>query len=448
MEYYGKGIRKMNNLHEMSSKARSAYRKLSISTHDQRNSFLHRLACLLKENAEAIYSANGKDLSAAEEASLPSPLLHRLQFNTDKMNQVISGLRSLAELPDPIGKITLGTEITEGLNLYRVVCPIGVIGVIFESRPDALIQIASLCIKSGNAALLKGGSEAICTNRVLSDLVRKALFDSGLPEDSSQLLETREDVAAMLKEDELIDLIIPRGSNAFVRYIMDNSRIPVLGHSDGICHVYVDRDADPEMAVRIIVDSKTQNVSVCNAMETLLVHKDAAQSILPAAAAALRSKNVEIRGDTISRSIIDCIPASDDDWSSEYLDYILSVKIVGSAQEAVDHINRFGSHHTDCIVTGNQETASFFLNAVDSAGVYWNVSTRFADGYVYGFGAEVGIATGKLHARGPMGLDGLTTYKYMLTGNGHTLAEMKSGECKYTHLPLADFDSAPFLTDK
>ena len=433
----------MNDLHEMSSRARRSFLELSVSPAGIRNKSLIRLAEVLRERADDIFSANKDDLERSGKENLSAPLMHRLKFGTEKMDAVCEGLKSLAALPDPIGKTTLATEITEGLNLYRVICPIGVIGVIFESRPDALIQIASLCIKSGNAVLLKGGREAIGTNRILSEAVRQALSDSGLPEDAAQLLETREDVSAMLKEDELIDLIIPRGSNAFVRYIMDNSRIPVLGHSDGICHVYIDKDADPEKALRITLDSKTQNVSVCNAAETLLVHEEAATEILPAIAEKLREKGVRILGDEFCRKAIGCEPVSEEDWSKEYLDYIISVKTVRSLKEAIEHINYFGSHHTDCIVTENPDTAASFMNLVDSAGVYWNASTRFADGFVYGFGAEVGIATGKLHARGPMGLEGLTTYKYKLIGAGHTLADLKNGKMKYTHRTVPGSGKCP-----
>ena len=433
----------MNDLHEISSRSRAAFTDLSVSPVSVRNSSLLRMAEILASRSGDIFSANDEDLRAAKKEGLATPLLHRLVFGEEKLNQVCSGLKALASLADPIGKTTYAMEITEGLNLYRVVCPIGVIGVIFESRPDALIQIASLCIKSGNAVLLKGGREAIRTNQALTAAIRQALSDSGLPEDCAQLLETREDVAAMLKEDELIDLIIPRGSNAFVRYIMDNSRIPVLGHADGICHVYIDRDADPAMAVRIAVDSKTQNVSVCNAAETLLIHEDIAPTLLPEIALSLRERGVEIRGDRRAAELTGCLPASDEEWGKEYLDYIISVKVVSSLREAIEHINHFGSHHTDCIVTRNPESASEFMNRVDSSGVYWNVSTRFSDGFVYGFGAEVGIATGKLHARGPMGLEGLTTYKYKLIGNGQTMSEMKSGERHYTHRKLDVSDSCP-----
>ena len=346
------------------------------------------------------------------------------------------GLLALAKLPDPLGATTVARELTEGLRLYRVTCPIGVIGVVFESRPDALVQIASLALKSGNAVLLKGGREALRTNRVLCDALREAAASVGLPADFAQLLTTREDVAAMLKEDELIDLIIPRGSNAFVRYIMDNSRIPVLGHADGLCHVYVDAAADIDMALTLTVDSKTQNVSVCNAAETLLVHRNIAPAFLPRLLPLLQAKGVALVGDEATRAIIPCEPATEADWRTEYLDLKLSIRVVDSLDEAISHINRYGSHHTDLIVTEDKAAAAAFLKRVDSAGVYHNVSTRFADGFVYGFGAEVGIATGKLHARGPMGLEGLTTYKYKLLGSGQTMAEMKAGVRSWTHVDL------------
>ena len=430
------GVIPLRNLHDISASAREAFYQISVASFEKRNSVLIRLSELLKENSRAVFEANLEDLRSARQEGLPDPLLHRLTFAEDKLTQMVNGLHALSLLPDPINRTLSSCEITEGLQLYKVSCPIGVIGVIFESRPDALIQISSLCIKSGNTVLLKGGREALRTNQCLCALVRRALEEIGLPADTAQLLETREDVSLMLKEDTLIDLIIPRGSNSFVRYIMDNSRIPVLGHSDGICHIFVDRDADISLACNVITDSKTQYVSVCNALETLLVHRDIAPLLLPEAARQLMEKNVEIRGDEETRKIIDCIPASDNDWSTEYLDYILSIRIVSSLQEAVDHINRYGSHHTDCIISSDKNRASEFMKKVDSAGVYWNVSTRFADGFVYGLGAEVGIATGKLHARGPMGLEGLTTYKYKLIGSGQTMAEMKSGARHYTHRPL------------
>ena len=427
----------MSDLHDLAGKARKAFYELSVSPLKRRNQALAALAERLHARQAEIFSANEEDLRQAEEEKLSAPLLHRLRFGAEKLRQVTDGLHSLRELPDPLGHTSMSTEITPGLNLYRVSCPIGVVGVIFESRPDALIQIASLCIKSGNSVLLKGGREALRTNRLLASCVREALSACGFPEDGAILLETREDVAEMLKEDALIDLIIPRGSNAFVRYIMDNSRIPVLGHSDGICHVFLDEDAKAEIAIPVAVDSKTQNLAVCNAMETLLVHEKAASRLLPPLAEKLREKGVELRGDGRTRAIIDCIPATEADWDTEYLDAILSIRVVDSLAEAIEHINRHGSHHTDCIVTENPEHATAFLDRVDSAGVYWNVSTRFADGFVYGLGAEVGIATGKLHARGPMGLEGLTTYKYKLLGSGQTMAAMKHGDAVYTHRPLS-----------
>lgn len=426
----------MKDLHALAREARAAAWELAACSLEKRNAALTAMAETLLEDREDIFRANREDLQRAREEGLAAPLVKRLGFGEEKLNAVVEGLRALCALPDPIGQTTLSRELTPGLNLYRVTCPIGVIGVIFESRPDALIQIASLCLKSGNAALLKGGREALGTNRALHASLRRALERVGLPQGSLTLLETREDVGAMLKEDALIDLIIPRGSNAFVRWIMDNSRIPVLGHADGICHVYVDKDADLTMAQRVAVDSKTQNVSVCNAMETLLVHRDVAEAFLPPLAEALRAKGVRLLGDGAAQALIACEPATEADWDTEYLDLILSIRVVDSLAAAIDHINRHGSHHTDCIVTGNDAAAAEFLQRVDSAGVYRNVSTRFADGFVYGFGAEVGIATGKIHARGPMGLEGLTTYKYKLLGDGQLLTEMKDGTRRYTHRDL------------
>ena len=426
----------MNDLHQMAHDARVAAWTLAASDIDTRNSALLAMADELEARKDAIFAANKADLAKAEQDNLAAPLLARLKFAQEKLAAVTAGLRALADLPDPIGQTTLSRELTPGLKLYRIACPIGVIGVIFESRPDALVQIASLALKSGNTVLLKGGREALNTNRELCQALRAAAEKVGLPADFAQLLETREDVAAMLKEDELIDLIIPRGSNEFVRYIMDNSRIAVLGHADGICHVYVDKAADLDMAVNIAVDSKTQYVAVCNAMETLLVHRDIAPAYLSKLLPALQAKNVKVLGDETVQSIIPVLPATEEDWRTEYLNYTLSIKVVDTLDEAVAHINRYGSHHTDAIVTADEAAAQAFLTRVDSAGVYHNVSTRFADGFVYGFGAEVGIATGKIHARGPMGLEGLTTYKYKLLGSGQLMAEMKNGTREYTHVLL------------
>ena len=428
----------MKDLHQMADASRQAALLLAAASLEARNAALLAMARRLTERQAEIFAANEADVAEATQANLAAPLLNRLKFREEKLAAVTDGLTALASLADPIGKTTYACELTEGLQLYRVACPIGVIGVIFESRPDALVQIASLALKSGNAVLLKGGREALRTNAVLCDCLREAAESAGLPADFAQLLTTREDVAAMLKEDELIDLIIPRGSNEFVRYIMDNSRIPVLGHADGICHVYVDKAADIDMAVSIAVDSKAQNVAVCNACETLLVHRDIAADFLPALLPAMQAKNVRLLGDEAVRAIIGVEPAADADWETEYLDYTLSIRVVDDLDAAIAHINRYGSGHTDCIVTADTAAAQTFMTRVDSAGVYHNVSTRFADGFVYGFGAEVGIATGKIHARGPMGLEGLTTYKYKLLGSGQLMAEMKSGKRQYTHRILEE----------
>lgn len=426
----------MKDLHQMAAASRQAAWTLAASAPESRNAALDAMARALEDRREAIFAANEADRAQAERDGLAAPLLKRLTFGEEKLTAVVDGLKALAGLPDPIGETTLARELTEGLKLYRVTCPIGVIGVIFESRPDALVQIASLALKSGNAVLLKGGREALRTNEALCEALREAAASVGLPADFAQLLTSREDVAAMLREDALIDLIIPRGSNEFVRYIMDNSRIPVLGHADGVCHVYVDKAADLDMAVRLAVDSKAQNVAVCNAAETLLVHREIAAAFLPLLLPAMRKKGVRLLGDEATRAVIPVEIATEEDWRAEYLDYVLSIRVVDGLEEAIEHINRYGSHHTDCIVTADDEAAAAFLTRVDSAGVYRNVSTRFADGFVYGFGAEVGIATGKLHARGPMGLEGLTTYKYKLLGDGHLMAEMKSGQRRYTHVTL------------
>lgn len=426
----------MKDLHQMAALSRQAAWTLAAADISLRNAALLAMSDALNAHQEDIFAANAADVAQATQEGLAAPLLKRLTFREEKLAAVTAGLKALAALADPIGQTTYACELTEGLKLYRVACPIGVIGVIFESRPDALVQIASLALKSGNAVLLKGGREALRTNQALCDCLREAAEKVGLPADFAQLLTTRDDVAAMLKEDALIDLIIPRGSNEFVRYIMDNSRIPVLGHADGICHVYVDASADVEMAVSIAVDSKAQNVSVCNAMETLLVHRDIAPVFLPKLLPAMQAKNVRLLGDEATRTIIPVDAATEADWATEYLDYTLSIRVVDDLDAAIDHINRYGSGHTDCIVTEDMAHAQAFMTRVDSAGVYHNVSTRFADGFVYGFGAEVGIATGKIHARGPMGLEGLTTYKYKLLGSGQLMAEMKNGARQYTHMPL------------
>ena len=426
----------VDTIRALSQNARRAGLLLSSSTLEQRNRALGAIAESIEARLPEIFSANELDLQAAAEEKLAAPLLTRLKFGESKAQRVIDGLNALAELPDPLGHVQYAMELAEGLKLYRTSCPIGVIGVIFESRPDALVQISSLCLKSGSAVILKGGHEAERTNQALFDAINEGSRKAGIPDGWCQLLHTREDVSAMLKQDDCIDLIIPRGSKKFVRYIMNNSNIPVLGHADGVCHVYVDAKADPDMALKVALDSKAYRFSVCNTAETLLVHRDIAQKFLPVAAVALKTKNVEIRGDDTTFGLIECKHAAEEDWKTEYLDAILSVKVVDSLDEAIDHINTYGSGHTDSIVSRDAAAVERFMALVDSADVFANCSTQIADGYMFGLGAEVGIATGKLHARGPMGLEGLCTYKYKLYGKGHTLADINDGKTPLIHRKL------------
>lgn len=411
---------------QMTQKVKESSFLLGATSHETRNQALIKTAELLEKNKEKIFSANKKDLEQAEREQIPAPILSRLKFDDHKLQDVIEGILSLAKMGDPLNKPLLRRELDEGLLLEKLTCPIGVIGVIFESRPDALVQISALCMKSGNCTLLKGGREALNTNRILFDLVRTAGESVGLPQDFIVLLESREDIKEMLTCHHSIDLIIPRGSNEFVRYIQDNSKIPVMGHSDGICHVYIDKDASLNKAVEVTIDSKIQYVAACNTLETLLVHQDIANEFLPLLQKRLEGQ-VVFRGCEKTLKIISVEKATDEDFSTEYLDYLLAIKIVSDYKEAIDHINRYGSHHTDCIVTENSTVANAFFSLVDSAGVYQNCSTRFADGFRYGFGAEVGISTGKLHARGPVGLDGLVTYKYRLVGDGHVVSDYSQG---------------------
>ncbi|MHC4172204.1 MAG: glutamate-5-semialdehyde dehydrogenase [Planctomycetota bacterium] len=419
---------------EIAAAAKSASIRLAAVKTDVKDGSLARIAKALKQHSTKIVSANKEDLAAAEKDNLPAPLLKRLKFDEGKIADVCAGIDSLIKLDDPVGKTITATELDEELELYKVSCPIGVIGIVFESRPDALVQISMLCLKSGNAVLLKGGSEAARTNRILADVISKASEKAGLPKRWIQLLETRQDVAEMLALDEYIDLIIPRGSNAFIRYILNNTNIAVLGHADGICHVYVDGDADLDMAVNIAVDSKCQYVAVCNAVETMLVDERIAEAFLPKIKTALERKGVQLRGCEKTASIIDLQPATEQDWSTEYLDYILSIRVVAGLDEAIEHINKYGSSHTDTIVTDDREKAARFIDLVDSANVFWNCSTRFSDGFRYGLGAEVGISTNKIHARGPVGLEGLVIYKWKLLGTGQVVADYSGSSAKkFTH---------------
>lgn len=402
-----------------------------------KNKALSAIATALTANKERIFAANEMDIKNSLIKGVDAPLIKRLKFGEDKLNEMMSTISSLISIPNPVDQTLMARELLEGLKLYKVSCPIGVLGIIFESRPDALVQIATLCLKSGNCLLLKGGSEAIKTNRILYEIIANASIDAGLPKGWIALLETREDVTDMFTLDNYIDMIIPRGSNSFVKYIMDNSNIPVMGHADGICHVYVDSDADLLMAVKISMDSKTQYVAVCNAVETLLVHESVSKEFLPMFYKEAAAFPVEIRGCKRTQKIISCLPAKETDWNTEYLDYIISIKIVDSIKEAIDHINTHGSNHTDSIITANEKNAALFAGKVDSAGVYVNCSTRFADGFKYGLGAEVGVSTSKIHARGPVGMEGLLIYKYKLIGNGHIVGENTSPKL-YTHVDISE----------
>ena len=425
------------DIRETAARAKAASIQLGAVDTAVKDAALAAVAKALQANSDAIAAANRADLDRSERENLAAPLLKRLKFDGPKIDEACLGLESLAALPDPVGQTLSAMELDAGLALYRVSSPIGVIGVIFESRPDALVQISSLCLKSGNAVLLKGGSEAAETNRLLADIIGRATVAAGIPDGWIGLLETRADVTEMLGLDDHIDLIVPRGSNAFVRHIMDNTHIPVLGHADGICHVYVDRLADPDMAVSIAVDSKCQYVAVCNAAETLLVHEAVAGTFLPPVKAALEARGVEIRGCQRTARIIDVKPAAESDWSTEYLDLILSVRIVDSLDAAIAHINRYGSGHTDVIVTQDRQRGVRFMDHVDSADVFLNCSSRFSDGFRFGLGAEVGISTNKIHARGPVGLEGLMIYQWRLIGNGHIVADYSGENARpFTHRPL------------
>ncbi len=394
---------------------------------ETRNRALSGISEALLAHQEEILEANRKDMKQAACDGLSQQLIKRLRFDEHKMEDVRKGIDDLIAMEDPLSRVQLKRELDSDLLLVRESCPIGVIGVIFEARPDAMVQIASLCIKSGNCAILKGGSEALVTNRTLFQVIYEAAVQAGLPAYCLLQMEARSETQELFACHESVDLLIPRGSNSFVRYIMDHSSIPVMGHADGVCHVYVDKDADQEMAVRVVLDSKTQYTAVCNAAETLLVHQDIAAEFLPKLQKAFDRKEVEIRGTDHVRQIIDCEEATEEDYGREYLDLTMFVRNVRDIDEAIEHINRYGSHHTDCIISEEEEAQARFMTLVDSAGVYVNCSTRFADGYRYGFGAEVGISTGKLHARGPVGLEGLCTYKYKLIGHGNIVADYAEG---------------------
>jgi glutamate-5-semialdehyde dehydrogenase len=424
--------------------AREASRKLALLSGETRKASLRAIADALEENGERILAANEKDCADAEKllstGEMTPALLSRLWIKESGIAEMAARVREVANLPDPVGKRLAATELDEGLILHKESCALGVIAVVFESRPDVVPQIASLALKSGNAVLLKGGAEAANSNESIVAVWRETLCRfPDVPRESIHLLQSRSDVMELLRLQGEVDLLIPRGSKEFVAFMEQNSRIPVLSHGEGICHVFVDRAADLSRAVRVTLDSKVQYPAACNSVETLLVHKDIAAAFLPRVVAELRRANVEVRGCPRVLALLPeakLVPAIEKDWSTEYSDLILSVKIVDTLEQGLEHIHRYGSRHTECIVTEDQAVAERFLREVDAAGVFHNASTRFADGYRYGLGAEVGISNGKLHARGPMGIEGLTTYKYKLRGNGHIVAEYSSGVRHFKHKPL------------
>ena len=427
---------------EISSIAKAASLQLAHLPVDIKNRALELAASAIEGGCLSILQENVKDLEFAQNENISGPLIARLRLNENKIMGMAKGIRSVIRLEDPVGQQQMAIEMDEGLTLYRVTCPIGVIGAIFESRPDAVPQISSLCFKSGNAVILKGGREAQHSNKIIVSLISDAIEQvDGVPIGSAQMIKTRSEVADMLKEEKNINLIVPRGSNDFVKYIQENTRIPVLGHSEGICHGYIDSKADPDKATSITLDSKLQYPAACNAMETLLVHEDIAQTILPPLVKQFCLQKVELVGCDRTRKIIFNIkPALEKDWDTEYTDLKLSIMVVSQLSEAIKFINMHGSGHTDSIITEDALRAERFLNEVDSSSVLWNASTRFADGFRFGLGAEIGISTNKTHARGPVGLDGLVIYKYKLIGTGQTVAEYSGDnarEFKHNQLPLS-----------
>jgi glutamate-5-semialdehyde dehydrogenase len=426
--------------------AREASRRLATLSGETRKVALQAIADALEQNGGRILAANAKDCAAAEKLfstrEMTPALFSRLRIKESGIGEMAARVREVANLGDPLGRQLAATELDQGLILHKESCPLGVIAVVFESRPDVVPQVASLALKSGNAVLLKGGAEAANSNESIVAIWRETLRRfPDVPQESIHLLQSRSDVMELLGLQGEVDLLIPRGSKEFVAFMEQNSRIPVLGHGEGICHVFVDRAGDVNKAVRVTLDSKVQYPAACNSVETLLVHRDIAAALLPSVVAELRRANVEVRGCPRVLALLPeakLVPAIEKDWSTEYSDLILAVKIVDTFEEGLEHIHKYGSKHTECIVTEDQAVAERFLREVDAAGVFHNASTRFADGYRYGLGAEVGISNRKLHARGPMGIEGLTTYKYKLRGDGHIVAEYSSGVRHFKHKPLEE----------
>lgn len=427
-------------------RARAAAGALASLDGEKRKAALLAMRDALAQHSEEIFTANRSDLEAAGElvdtGRLSQSTYGRLKLDEPKLGDLMAGIEQIASMPELLGATTLARQLDEGLNLYRISCPIGVIAIIFESRPDVLPQITALAFKTGNAVLLKGGREADNTNRILAKVIRECLAERGITCDAVQLLSTREDVQEILGAEGDVDLIIPRGSNELVRSIQANTRIPVLGHAAGICHLYVHEDASPDMAITLALDAKTQYPSACNSIETLLIDKNIAPQLLPEVVSALNHNRVIVKceSEAITKyNLQDAIRTDQSDWGTEYGDLVLSIKVVDGVDEAIEHINKYGSGHTDTIVTSSKIVFERFFSKVNSAGVFWNASTRFADGYRYGFGAEVGISTSRLHPRGPVGIEGLVTYKYKLVGKGHVVSDYSGPSAKrFTHKTLTD----------
>ncbi len=418
--------------------AKKASIRLSALDTSVKNKALKAMASALDKNRESILKANAEDCETASEEGTSGTMLKRLSLTDDKISSMIDGINDVISLNDPVGETMSTLELDDGLMLYQIRCPIGLIGVIFEARPEVVPQIMSLCLKSGNSVVFKGGKEASHSNRMLFDILTEAAYSSGIPEGCFVLMETREDVNTILEMDDCIDLLIPRGSNEFVRYIQDNTRIPVLGHAAGICHVYFDEYANLDKGLKVALDAKIQYPAVCNAAETFLVNSKIAVELLPDLDKILYENNVEIRADERAISGMEhAIAAKDIDWDTEYDDYIVAVKVVDNVEQAIDFINTHSSHHTDCIITENKDNMLKFSKLVDSADVMINASTRFADGFRFGKGAEVGISTNKIHSRGPVGMEGLMIYKYILVGNGHVVKDYVGKDAKkFTHKPM------------
>ncbi|KAF3886002.1 MULTISPECIES: glutamate-5-semialdehyde dehydrogenase [Nostocales] len=428
----------MENIIAVAQKTRRAALKLAVLSTEAKNQAIEAIAQALESAKDEILQANLADCETSIAEGIAEPLYKRLKLDEHKLRDAIAGVRDVGKLADPVGTVQIHREIDTGLILKRLTCPLGVLGIIFEARPEAAIQIVSLAIKSGNGVILKGGKEAVRSCETIVKAIKQGLSQTAVNPDAVQLLTTREEILQLLKLDKYVDLIIPRGSNSFVRFVQDNTRIPVLGHADGVCHLYIDKAADLEKAVAITVDAKTNYPAACNAIETLLVHANIAPKVLPQISEALQHLKVELRGDERTRQILpNILEATEQDWETEYNALILSIKIVDSLEEAIAHINEYGSKHTDGIVSEDEEAAQTFLALVNAAGVYHNCSTRFADGFRYGFGAEVGISTQQMPPRGPVGLEGLVTYKYQMSGNGQIAATYTGANAKaFTHRDL------------